>query len=261
MRKHLFLQNKTFKALTVALVLSAAAQVQAQIIYVDIQDGIPAGLDFNSDGTYEFDIAGNGADIMYYNYGTTNNIHAIDAANWDTPNCVDENFVIDASNNWEGFGDASVTGWGAGNPILPINTEKFLAVKFNFLDDVNNTYYGWVRIEQNANDEIIYKDYAYNSTPGESILAGQKSISSVSIKEESKKQLNVFPNPFQESITIENSIEYNTYKLVNILGQTIQEGKVEQSSFNFTNINEGVYSLLLMDINGKTVASQKIVKK
>lgn len=49
--------------------------------------------------------------------------------------------------------------------------DKYLPLKF---DIGLNTHYGWVRINVNATcTQYIVKDYAYNATAGQMILAGQ----------------------------------------------------------------------------------------
>jgi len=153
------------------LTLTLSAGVNAQIVYTDIPDGQPVGLDFNSDATYEFDIttSTNLGDYIEYS-GTDNNIHAISAAEWDVPNFVAQGFTIDASNNWEGAGDCSTDAWGGGNATVVANTDQYMAVKFNLTG--TNVYYGWVRVNINATGDVTYKDYAYNSTAGQTINAG-----------------------------------------------------------------------------------------
>jgi hypothetical protein len=139
----------------------------ANIIYTDIPDGVPAGIDFNQDATMEFDIGGvmtPGTDINYFLYGLDNNIHAISAAQWDVPDCVSLGFTIDASSNWEGQGDASLDAWGAGNTTVTVGQDEYIAVRFNL--GAAAVYYGWIRFELDAAGNYIYKDYAYEDNGG-----------------------------------------------------------------------------------------------
>jgi len=169
------------KLKTTLLLLSIImfGSLQATIIYTDIPDGQPMGIDFNQDGTMEFDIMDNMGigDGLNYWANVNNNIYAIDAANWDVPLDLELNDVIDANGNWDGAGDAAVVGWG-GAPAFTIGVDRYLGVKF---DLGGNIYYGWVRVEviQNGLDpwgdpayEVIYKDYAYEDVASTAILAG-----------------------------------------------------------------------------------------
>jgi len=169
------------KLKTTLLLLSIImfGSLQATIIYTDIPDGQPMGIDFNQDGTMEFDIMDNMGigDGLNYWANANNNIYAIDAANWDVPLDLELNDVIDANGNWDGAGDAAVVGWG-GAPAFTIGVDRYLGMKF---DLGGNIYYGWVRVEviQNGLDpwgdpayEVIYKDYAYEDVANTAILAG-----------------------------------------------------------------------------------------
>ncbi len=148
----------------------------ASIFYTDIPDGVPAGIDFDQDGNFEFEvdawpIVGNGDYLVYWNGGPQSNIHAQgnQQGNWDVPECVNAGFTIDASGNWIGAGDCAINGWGGGNPSLVTGQDTYLAMK---IDMNNNIYYGWVRINVDGAGNVTYKDYAYNDTPNTSINAG-----------------------------------------------------------------------------------------
>ncbi|RUA31175.1 MAG: hypothetical protein DSY76_01690, partial [Bacteroidetes bacterium] len=170
--------------------------VKAQIVYTDIvPDGQPAGIDFNQDNTNEFDITTQnklGDYIEYFAYGADNNIHAVGSFNggtgdsWDVPSFVAQGFVIDASNNWEGQGDAYPNGdfsAAGNNPTIIANTDQYMAVKFNL--GGANVYYGWVRVNIDAIGNVTYKDYAYNATPNTPINAGDMgsvSVTSITVQ-------------------------------------------------------------------------------
>lgn len=79
----------------------------------------------------------------------------------------------------------------------------------------------------------------------------------------------VFPNPTKENINIvlKNLVEGNlSIKITNVLGQTIYNENTEStssffsSSINISNFKDGIYSLIIIDRNGKTYSKQ-IIKK
>jgi len=158
------------------LIVLLAINSNAQIIYTDITDGVPVGIDFNSDGTMEFDLTTGtnpGDYIDYTSYGADNNIHAIGTmatSDWDVPDCVSAGFTVDASNQWEGGGDCSVDAWGAGNNTVTFNQDEYLGIRFNL--GGSDIYYGWVRFSMDNSGVMTYKDYAYNSTPNSPINTG-----------------------------------------------------------------------------------------
>lgn len=145
--------------------------LQAQIVYTDIADGIPAGIDFNNDGTYEFEISENfiPGDYITYN-GATNNIHALGTL-WDVPSCEPAGYSVNSSSNWQGAGDCSIDNWGGTNVSITVNEDEYLAVKFQLS---STTYYGWIRISLNNTGDITYMDYAYNSTAHAAINTGDQ---------------------------------------------------------------------------------------
>lgn len=246
-----------------AILLTTAAKFQSQIVYVDIPDGVPSAIDFNSDGNPEFDIDYTGTGIMYYNYSQANNIHAIDANNWDVPACVDLNFPINASNNWDGFGDASIDGWGAGNPTLPDNTDKYLAVKFNLTNVAGgNLYYGWIRISRSPSGDITYKDYAYNSVPNAPILAGEKN--SLATNEVKISNVSIYPNPVQDLLFIskdgKSENEIFSFSVLNFVGQKVLSGEVK-GSIDLSSLSKGSYFVEFFDKKGNKVSSKQIIKK
>ncbi len=169
---------KTKNVLFLILFTITTYALNAQIIYTDITDGVPEMIDFNQDGTAEFTIDTYGTNfpgdyISYYDteIQANNNIHALgtDDYGWDTPNFVNAGFSINSSCNWIGYGDCSIDSWGDGNSSLLTNQDIYLAVKFSLSG--SDLFYGWIRVYYDGTN-IIYKDYAYNSTANTAINAG-----------------------------------------------------------------------------------------
>jgi uncharacterized protein YjdB len=163
-------------------------QVQAAIVYTDIPDGVPMGIDFNQDGSDEFTVdqwgmMNPGDYIDYWAAGADNNIHALGtmAADWDVPECVAAGYTIDASGNWIGAGDCAINGWGGTNSSITPGVDTYIAMTFNLTGLGSNIYYGWVRINVAANGDVTYKDYAYNDTPGTAINAGDMGSTNVPV--------------------------------------------------------------------------------
>ncbi len=140
----------------------------AGVVYTDIDPDnsftTGGGFDFNGDATAEI-TTNNG---VYLTVGV-HNIWANGNASsgWDVPKPLQANTTIDAGGNFIGAGDASMNAWGAGTPF-PQNQDAYMGIKIVLS---GNTMYGWVRVFWNGTD-FVYKDYAYETTPGAAINAG-----------------------------------------------------------------------------------------
>lgn len=256
---------KTLYFLSIAFSAFLSTNMNAQIVYTDITDGIPAGIDFNSDGTMEFDVSTSGTEtgcyLEYWNYGADNNVHALGTlatANWDVPNCVAAGFIVDATNQWEGQADCFITGLGGTpNPTITIDQDEYLAVRFNLVG--TNVYYGWIRFSINSTGAITYKDYAYNSTPNTAIATGDKGAVS-SVNELSKNNdFLVYPNPATSNITINNKSN-NTItdvKIIDLLGNEVKNTtfmNVTNQTIDISNLTKGIYIVNIL--NGEQQVGQ-----
>lgn len=179
----------------------ATATVSSKIIYTDvIPDSTVSAigvynLDLNNDGKYDLLIM---SAYFSRNYCTLCKGTAVksgfiyvypnldnEVGSYLSSSKLDQNALIDASLLWSvnlktldstrvvaGCWDrntcvthTSVVGDWSGNPI-----DKYLGLKININSQI---YYGWVRMNVLGASSFIVKDYAYNSTPNQSILAGQ----------------------------------------------------------------------------------------
>jgi hypothetical protein len=83
----------------------------------------------------------------------------------------------------------------------------------------------------------------------------------VGVYEKNSPQIEVYPNPFSDFLTIKLSTNGSfSYRIVNILGIEILSGMVEDSRIDLRSLLTGIYSLELFDQNGKSVVCKKIIK-
>ncbi len=171
----------------------------SNIIYTDltpdsiISRGYGYNLDLNKDGNTDFIFSvysqrcnvacGTGITghiAVYPATGSTNEIE-LDGTSGNYPRALDLSSVIDsASINWSANNsplllsaltcNSCKIGHYQGN--WPLFTDKYLGLKFAVGTKV---YYGWVRLNMSVGEQnvLIIKDFAYNSTSGQSIMAGQ----------------------------------------------------------------------------------------
>jgi len=257
---------KTKTLLLVLLISFIGIKINAQIIYIDITDGIPSGIDFNSDGTNEFDISkiiNPGDYITYSSYGADNNIHALGTTstqNWDVPDCEAIGFTIGASNQWEGQGDCSIDGWGMGNSSITFNQDEYLCVRFNL--GGTDVYYGWIRFSMNNQGVIVYKDFAYNSTPEQSITAGQITLSIN--KPDFSNEIKLYPNPAKQVITIENSSQSSISSIIirSLVGKEVLVSPLinNTTTIDISSLSSGLYIINLFDNSTLVGIKQLIIK-
>lgn len=228
----------------------AMMSANAGVVYTDITDGIPSGIDFNQDGTDEFSIdqvgmMAAGDYIDYWAAGADNNIHAVGtaAADWDVPGCVTAGYTIDATGNWIGAGDCAINGWGNPNPSITAGQDTYVAMRFNITGGGSDIYYGWLRINVAANGAVTYKDYAYNDTPGEAIQAGDMGVAS-SITEAMIETLNVFPNPAKDQLNVVAN-DVQSISVFDIQGSLVSTTDVvtDNPILNVANWDKGIYFL------------------
>ncbi|MBV7267884.1 T9SS type A sorting domain-containing protein [Winogradskyella luteola] len=248
--------------LLIKLIVLITFNTHAQIIYTDITDGIPSGIDFNRDGTNEFNIMANGVYIEYFAY-PDNNIHALGTLEdelWFVPDCVAEGFIVDGSNQWEGQGDCSITGFPDPNPTITFNQDEYLAVRFKL--GGTDIYYGWIRFSMDNSSNITYKDYAYESTPNTQIATGANALN---VNEfELTKKINIYPNPAKNSITINYEFQTNDSKIIiyDLSGRLVNQTMLSNNNniIDISGLNSGVYIVNLIEDDTKTGFKKLIVE-
>ncbi|TDE53971.1 T9SS type A sorting domain-containing protein [Flavobacterium sp. GT3P67] len=71
------------------------------------------------------------------------------------------------------------------------------------------------------------------------------------------QNINIYPNPVKGAVLNVSSAENATYRVINLLGQEVSKGKVENGAVSVTNINTGAY-LLEITTNGQSVIKRFI---
>lgn len=227
-------------AIIIASALSAVA-AHAQIIYTDIPDvtiakvGAIYSLDLNNDGTKDYEFRIEKSTVSSYcgsdphkktNYDL--NVYPFNG-NETTPSSFSLNSAIGSTgiswstsspqtmvySVWSCF--AGIKGsysWAhiIGGDWINVN-DKYLGLKLHVASTV---YYGWARCSTTIDNTgtkltLTIKDYAYNSIPNQSILAGQTSAVVTQVQKKAvindedkidKERISNYPNPFSNSTTI-----------------------------------------------------------
>jgi hypothetical protein len=243
-----------YAALTGGAVAVAGA-ADAQIIYTDINPDVTVSghqqgfqLDLNNDATVDFTIfilddsaSGTYAGLPYTAYYGVVGIFEDQAGNEISINpdgnakALAMNTAIDGNNSWGSAGTGyipmayNIDILFMGQTINVADGEwlgendKYLGLRF-FAGP--NVHYGWARLSVNTDaNQFTIKDYAYNSTPNQSLQAGQ---TVVSVNENILTDVKVWE--YNRQLFLDTYGNYNNgiINVTNMMGQVVK-------SFNFNN--------------------------
>lgn len=255
----------------------------AQIVYNDINPDFTTTMstaqgaamnlrpiDFNGDGaaeyTFRWDDWGGGDWFMHMSQSIPNEMilkgNAVNpyGGRFLQPLNFDE--IIDSSRNWgnsfpqpfigEGTTDANFLGLG----------DKYIGTKFNIM---GNIYYGWVLVNfslVNNARVLTVKSYAYNSTPNQSLRAGQTTLLATD-ETMMQENLDIYPNPVADVINLKNNKNYDLVMSVSSsLGQKVKkEATVENNKIDVSDLEKGVYYLELKNKENSETRKIKFIKK
>jgi hypothetical protein len=199
------------KSILVVLITLISFQIQAQIIYTDVDPDVTVeeflqgyGVDFNNDGKIDVHIAllnNTGVWVMHLipDSAADNTFVIYDGEEASILELDDE---IAPASNWyqlgEGWGGLLYGYWeesGEYGNWTGTQEDKYLGIKFEIGAEF---HYGWIHLTTHQYsytemDFTIY-DYAYNSTADELILAGDKGTGAGNVTH-TLNLISVYPNP------------------------------------------------------------------
>jgi hypothetical protein len=260
------LQKRLGKYTAAAAALVGAAGANAQVVYtnvdpdlsVDAAPGTPTleGLDLNNDANPDFalfsqDTLANGSRFRFTlvaPYGTAASSNAIAGetpSGYDYALALNSGDMINATLNWIATTNTMAYNVDSSNPYSENwngVTDKYLGLKFVV---AGNTHYGWARLDVDAIGDVwTLKDYAFQSTPDSTILAGEGGPA-VSINEAAMENLVHFINQSNNSVKlmINASLTEGLVSLVSTSGQIVSKGNVTGNEY-FVDLNglpAGIY--------------------
>jgi hypothetical protein len=258
-----------------AFALFSAEDVNGQIVYTDIEDFTTNSgnyfLDLNNDGIFEFTIDGNSSSVIIFDDNSDNTF----VGNNNFADALSENFDINDTATFNSqFSYANLvriyfdSTYSNGNSTFPLFscygdwcdvTDRYIGLRFN----INGSdHYGWVRLDlsfdsNNSGAEWTIKDYAYNDTPGDSILAGETEtldLEDIAIN-------NVRVVALNKTIGIYNLPLQTTYRLFDITGKQVMKGLTDQNihTIEASTLSDGIFILEIVDTNSKAVIKKKVI--
>jgi hypothetical protein len=221
MRK--LIHKKFYAFIVTAMMFSANAN--AQIVYTDVNPDVTINtnggvyaLDLNNDGITDFNITYNTTTV----FSTRTNVLigitplGVNKVGNDTtyPGALLLNSNIDSNSfTWKNNSNQNLLTrtwfvYGFPFPLYRIRysgnwngeSNKYIPLQ---LDVNSQKYYGWVRLDVPLGAvSFTVKDYAYNSSPNQSILAGQ-TIATGIVENSFASTIKLFPNPADNHLTID----------------------------------------------------------
>jgi hypothetical protein len=143
--------------------------------------------------------------------------------------------------------------------------EGYLGLRFTI---AGATHYGWARLSIPSAAGFTLKDYAYNSVPGEAILAGDNGTGFVGITSTALRGMQLSPNPFSSVLSVSlptGTTRAVNYRVLSLLGQAVMTRTIAATSgpsaitLDLGSLAPGTY-LLEMQTDGERIV-RKVVKE
>jgi hypothetical protein len=276
-------------------ILASSLAAQGQVVYTDVIPDVTLGgtlslndttytLDLNNDGTFEFNIVltYSGTDplapgpsfhetmngdfnvqnnkILIYRTGIYYPVGLKVPCGNDIPATSYFYGSQFAGLSWQ-VGAVSADHW---NNIH----DRVVGLKFKIGTDV---HYGWVRLDMNTLDSIpniVIKDYAYEATALQSIVACDTLAVGIPHSNTGKNEVSIFPNPsdgkcvFKFENPLKNRVEIT---VTDVFGKDVYgtnmmlNSQQHQLSFDFSHLASGIYFIQLK--SEEVSFSEKWIKK
>jgi len=241
----------TLPSLLLAALFFVNNSSKAQIVYTNITDytvnhSNPSfNLDIDQNGTADFEIIHDDVFGMVAFFklkdgpNTLDNSGLKDISGADAMN-LSAGYLIDVNSSTWYPTTSGGTGTGLfitqyqdfGNNLEALGqwvggaTNSYIAISF---DIAGSTHYGWIRVDITGGVpvELTVKDFAYNLTPNQQIIAGDTVSVATSFNENKgvKQNISIYPNPSSGLFVVsfdEQIDDVNTISIYNNLGQQIQ---------------------------------------
>ena len=280
------LSKKITRYTALSAAMASVANLNAQNGYTDVDPNVTISLN-HTDNQFTVDmdpLNSNGPEFRLYvnSYsanivGLTSSASILGAASgiYDFVFALDSNELI--SNG--------LTSWFSNGAYRTLNlyyssncygqwcdVTKFVGVKFNIS---GNTHYGWIRltVPTDPNDGVTILDYFYNTTPDACAIAGNNNpldtdgdgwpdiCDPTPLDIENNAFSNIKIIALNKTIALYNLPEQTNYKVFNMSGQQILDGKIQNKThvIEANTLANGIYIVELQDADTNTVIRKKVV--
>lgn len=268
MKKSTILDKKLLKYMSAsAAVLATGAAATGQVVYTDVAPDVVASgvgtgisIDLNNDLTNDFIAAvlgnSNAQAAMAYPFATgascaggnpSNEIMGTMPSAYNYASKLAFNDPIGASGPWLGTNCVSGTMgyYVIANGSSPYSeqwnngvTDGYMGLKF---ESGGNVYYGWARFDLSADQlTLTLKDYAYESTAGTAINAGDVGVG---VAENIASQVNIFNHNNIVNVNVNNELTNGVMEVVSTSGQIVKEFTLASGNqaFDLSELAGGLY--------------------
>lgn len=255
--------KKLAKYSALSLAIAGVANASGQIVYTDVDPDFIGGLgdtyaiDFDGDGIIDLNIvqSNNGAyEIIHAAPTGTNGVLADVIGAYTYASNLSYGAVISSGLTFQSFGDCCAGVGYAGSQFCG-SVDAFFGVEF---DLSGGTHYGWIRVDIADNSNYVVKDFAYESTAGDPINAGE--TDPLAIDDFATSNFNYFIDT-NSLLNLLAASNMESVQLFNILGQQVISQKLSNMNevIDMSALKSGVY-FAKVTINGNN-KSFKLVKK
>jgi hypothetical protein len=115
---------------------------------------------------------------------------------------------------------------------------------------------GSYSISDDSGNEI-FSGGEFSSTEATTFRVGE----SLGLNSFTDENLKIFPNPSNGIFTVKTTITNSSYKIYNLVGQTIKSGFINngENSIDIRNSKDGIYFLMIKSTNGEKIG-YKLIK-
>ena len=254
-----------YSALTVAI--AGIADVNGQIVHTDVDPDFVGTLQSTFDVDFDNNAVNDGA-VLQTNFAYGSGFIELIRAQVPVGNGISANVVgaytygvnvpygtpIGASGAFASFGDMCQAGGYTNSGFCATAADSYVGMQFAI---GANTHYGWVRLAAGSSSEnFTIMDFAYESTPGAAINAGQ------SLSVEDFDQAHNYVISFTDKqVTIASIVDQAKYRIISISGKVVMSGSSnsENQIIDLSNLSSGIYIVEVTDANEQRIQRKKIV--
>jgi len=255
--------KKLAKYSALSLAIAGVANASGQIVYTDVDPDFIGGLgdtyaiDFDGDGTIDLNVVQTNNVNYEYVVATPaagNNVLATSNGGYYYASNLSYGADISSGLTFRSFG-SFCAGVGYLGSQFCGSVDGYLGVAF---DVSGNTHYGWVRVDIGDSSNFVIKDFAYESTAGDPITAGE--TDPLAIDDFATSNFNYFIDT-NSQLNLLAASNMESVQLFNILGQQVISQKLSNMNevIDMSALKSGVY-FAKVTINGNN-KSFKLVKK
>lgn len=280
--KHLFSLFFLMAVLNLASGQATAVQIRIDSTFDYRNDGLQVfPLDFNGDGTAEFDFQYLQDNlVLIAHIGTSNGNGQVLRSGFNLRSLAMGVNVGASSTSYDNTSELNPSGFYENfrivfafcnsfscnsNGSFTNATNRYIGVRFR-ADEASEWYYGYVGITANVTQGgiddgfVTINSIGYNTEPGLGVLTGSGEVITSSLWEETPQPISVYPNPTNGIITLDASLALADVQLISNTGQTLLHTAGGNNTVNITHVPPGNYLLRVTDNNGKLYV-QRVVKQ